>query len=83
MYEYVVANIDSIRARARGEIIAPELVKICDKIVFVSEKDAKDRIRKLSELKQDNKKPVRAYECEKCGGWHLTSIPYEKWEKKD
>ena len=26
------------------------------------------------------KKPVRAYSCQKCGGWHLTSVPYERWE---
>jgi uncharacterized protein YjhX (UPF0386 family) len=38
-------------------------------------------VAKARESVQENKKPVRAYECEKCSGWHLTSIPHERWEK--
>lgn len=55
--------------------------KDSDKIIFVSEKDAKHEIRRIQNLKQTNKKPSRAYERQKCGGWHLTSIPFENWEK--
>ena len=56
--------------------------KATDKIVFASEKEAKQEIRRIRVLEQVNKKPVRAYECEKCGGWHTTSLPFEEWEKQ-
>lgn len=50
------------------------------KLVYVSEKEAKDELI-LIKQSDSEKKPVRAYECEKCGGWHLTSIPYEVRKK--
>jgi uncharacterized protein (DUF3820 family) len=56
------------------------ICKDSNKIIFISEKDAKYEIRRIQNLQQENKKPTRTYECEKCGGWHLTSIPHERWE---
>jgi uncharacterized protein (DUF3820 family) len=79
--EYVRENIGRIMQRKRGEVPTPELKRICEKITYLSEKDAKFVIAKARDNVQENKKPVRAYECEKCSGWHLTSIPYEKLEK--
>lgn len=81
LFDYIQSNMESILARERGEIVAPELKIECDKIIFPNEKSAKYKITQLRNVEQDHKKPVRAYECEKCGGWHLTSISYEKWEK--
>jgi hypothetical protein len=82
LLEYIENNMEKIKGRLIGEIPIPELVLPCEKIMYPSEKAAKTEIRRIEKLEQENKKPVRAYECEKCGAWHLTSIPFEKWEKK-
>jgi hypothetical protein len=29
------------------------------------------------------KVPKRAYECRRCGGWHLTSMTEEEYDKKN
>lgn len=81
LIDYIEKNLEKIIARQEGKIIAPKLEKTCEKITYISEKDAKFEINKIREKEQEHKKPVRAYECQKCGGWHLTSIPFEKWEK--
>lgn len=81
LIEYIENNLEKIKARQEGKIITPELKKVCEKITYVSEKDAKYEINKIREKEQEHKKPVRAYECVKCSGWHLTSIPFEQWEK--
>lgn len=49
------------------------ICKYQDKIIFPSENDAKIELRRIWKLEQNNKKPKRIYECDKCGGWHLTS----------
>ena len=82
LIEYIKDNLQKIMHRKSGKIVAPELKRICGKMSFLSEKDAKFKINKIRDVEQEDKKPIRAYECEKCGGWHLTSIPYEQWEKK-
>ena len=58
------------------KLIGKNLVITCpvtDKVVFIDEFDAKKEITKLKFLNSGNKKPHRCYECEYCGGWHLTS----------
>ena len=52
-----------------------------NKIIFPTENDAKNEIRRIRGLDQKNKKPQRAYECEKCSGWHLTSTAHKNWNK--
>ncbi len=81
LLEYIEANLEKIKARKEGKIISPEFKYPCEKQIFASEKSAKEEINRIHGLNQENKKPVRVYECEKCGAWHLTSIPYERWEK--
>lgn len=54
-----------------------------NKILFESEKKANDFIRYNSETieNENGYAPVRAYYCEICGGWHLTSLeenPYRR-----
>ncbi len=80
--EYIEANIEKIKARQAGLIPTPEIVLPCEKITYASEKIAKASLHFIEALKQEHKKPVRAYECKICGGWHLTSISYEEWEKR-
>lgn len=52
---------------------------ICDKRTYPTKKSAMDSIIK-PKSKQQKKKPIRAYECEKCSGWHLTSMPIETFK---
>jgi len=53
--------------------------KLCAKADFPSRKEAKFRIRAINAENallpstEKIKQPIRAYECEKCGAWHLTS----------
>ena len=81
LVDYVHENIGRIMQRKRGEVPTPKLTMICDKIPYPTEKAAKFEINRIKVLEQENKKPVRCYECDKCSAWHLTSIPHEEWKK--
>ena len=83
LIEYIKDNMQKIMDRKLGRVVAPELTRVCDKIVFPTERDAKFEINRIKNLEQENKKPVRAYECERCSAWHLTSIPHEEWNKEN
>ena len=46
----------------------------CPKEFFISESDAKYRLKFIrSHSTRSEKIPIRAYECDRCGYWHLTS----------
>lgn len=62
-------------ARAGGALEIPELYLVCKKIVYFSEKAAKAELKRIGEMKNDHKIPIRSYHCEVCGGFHLTSKP--------
>jgi hypothetical protein len=46
----------------------------CKKVYFRDEQYALEYISKLKKTSCRERKPVRAYLCEKCLNWHLTSI---------
>jgi len=79
--EYIESNIEKIILRNEGLIITPPLDFPCEKLFYANRKIAKGVLRKIASMKQEHKKPIRVYECEKCGGWHLTSMPLEEWQK--
>lgn len=45
----------------------------CDKESFESEKSADKKLKKIWAMPNKGKKPIRSYQCEKCGKYHLTS----------
>ena len=45
----------------------------CKKVSFIDEANALKYIKKLKETSKRNKVPQRAYLCEVCLNWHLTS----------
>lgn len=45
----------------------------CEKIAYVDEEAAKKALKLIKQDKRDHKKPDRAYQCEVCNYWHLTS----------
>lgn len=46
---------------------------IANKYVYITEREAKDEIKRIAQSYGSKKKPHRCYECEHCNGWHLTS----------
>lgn len=50
----------------------------CGKASFINQKYADEYIKKLKETSVRYKRPKRAYLCEACLNWHLTSSPEEK-----
>lgn len=77
---YIKDNMEKIKGRQDGTIAIPKLEIACEKRQFTNQKEAKDEIKRIRDLAQGHKKPVRSYECEKCGAWHITSMSLEKWE---
>jgi hypothetical protein len=61
--------------------------KMCPKEFFINEGDAKyrlDHIRKTTiKHNRTNKIPIRVYECDRCGYWHLTSKPLYEYETEN
>ncbi len=45
----------------------------CTKRRFQTEEIANDTIRQIADEPEPRKKPIRAYFCWACSGWHLTS----------
>lgn len=80
--EYIINNLENIILRMEGILQPPPLDFPCEKISYSKEKDAKQVLQKITVLEQIHKKPIRVYECEKCGQWHLTSLSIEEWEIK-
>ena len=46
----------------------------CKKVKFIDEEFANQYIHKLNKTSKRRLKPVRAYLCEKCLTWHISSI---------
>lgn len=75
---YIAANIERLRLKAIGFEAPPieHVPFICEKKTFATKKDAQNSLKTIRSTKTE-KKPIRAYECPKCSGWHLTSMPIE------
>lgn len=84
--KYVNANREFLEAVKRGEKQFPddEIVEddTCQKHYYSDQKSAKTALRQIRETEQKHKKPVRTYQCDKCTGWHLTSVPIEVWKER-
>lgn len=78
---YVANNLEKIKARRDGSMPTPELERVCTKIAF-TKSDAKKELKRIRDTSQDHKKPIRSYECDKCGWWHLTSEVSKKFAYK-
>ncbi len=78
LFEYIVANLDKIKARNTGSSAVEPIKLTCDKFMYATESIARAHLRGIKNTEQEHKKPNRAYECRKCGGWHLTSMDYNK-----
>lgn len=50
----------------------------CSKTHFADEKTALEYVKRLQETSKRQVVPHRAYLCEKCLNWHITSLPLKK-----
>ena len=70
LFKYVEKNLESIRERLNKN---PEEQSDCKKVKYVSREVAVSHIKWISKNSKNEKVPVRAYECDKCTSWHITS----------
>lgn len=82
--EYIEANLDKLPGltmlswfKKKRDVM---VTFICNKRTFPTKKTAMDSIIKPTS-KNQKKAPIRAYECPKCSGWHLTSMPIELFKE--
>ncbi|WP_342627548.1 hypothetical protein AAC691_15450 [Nguyenibacter vanlangensis] len=73
MRRHGVAAIYS-KGKLRGYRL-PTGEQVCVKARFPTEDAARAELDTISRLSPRDHKPVRAYECPLCKGWHLTSQP--------
>lgn len=52
---------------------------ICHKKAYLSKKEAKAVVKSIARHSRRDKKPKRAYQCPRCGNWHLTSMSIEEY----
>lgn len=52
-------------------------MKSCKKISYHDHTEAVKALHEICNRKGDNVKPCRAYQCDNCGKWHLTSKPID------
>src|SRR3989344_688069 len=80
---YFEKNKEKIKERLKRK--EPEIefiLSFCKKEIFPSKRAANNELKRIKSQKSKHKKPVRSYECERCGWWHLTSLSIEEWQKK-
>jgi hypothetical protein len=56
---------------------------VCEKVRYTSERFALMDIKRIKKISTRDKIPVRAYFCDLCGFWHLTSAKSKNDEVKD
>ena len=80
LIQYIKDNLNEIEHRKY--VPRPLVPFICDKITYPTEKEAKFHLKSIKSKDHDHKIPQRAYECDRCSGWHLTSKPFINAPKK-
>ncbi|HLF51889.1 hypothetical protein [Flavobacterium sp.] len=75
LLKYVNKNIEQIKHKV-AQIEEP----ICSKQAYFNEKIAKQILFEINNQTQKHKKPIRVYECDKCGNYHLTSKPLTDYD---
>lgn len=67
--------LDRYIERVKSKETEQKELVICEKLRFTTYDLAQKALNKISEAEQAHKRPVRAYNCDKCGMWHLSSKP--------
>lgn len=80
LLEYIEKNLDQLKERQKTGKAPPPLKFPCTKFIFATKSLAKRELKRIAATGHSNI-PTRAYECPKCGAWHLTSKPIYGYEK--
>ena len=93
LFDYIEKNLDKIKDRLDKPIEDLNIgisrrnpngtLLLCNKankIVYASDKIAKEELKRIRKNDQKHKKPIQTYSCEFCGGWHTTSMTLEEWK---
>jgi len=73
---YIETNMDTIKnGNGITTTSIPQIIMPCAKYLYLTQSEARKELARIQATKtsEGQKKPVRYYYCEKCGGWHLTS----------
>lgn len=71
LLKYVTDNYEAIQARVGVTI--DRHPPTCAKISYVDKKAANAHIKWIQSTNKESCVPVRAYQCDKCTSWHITS----------
>jgi hypothetical protein len=74
LLEYIEKNV----LGKQKEIIPEPLEFPCTKFTYLSKKEANADLNRILKVIKRDKKPIRSYQCDKCGFWHITSM--EKYD---
>ena len=76
---YIKNNFENLvrRAEAEKQKNPPKILLKCNKISYQTEREAMKEIVRIARRTQENKKPVRIYQC-LCGAYHLTSKEFSE-----
>ncbi len=55
------------------EVVKNKVLPCASKVKFATEKDALFSLKKITKTSDRKVIPIRVYECNHCGNWHLTS----------
>jgi len=69
---YIKDNLLKLSTQSHLKAAPPVL---CSKLRFTTEEEAIHALNQIKEAEQQHKKPFRAYKCDKCFLWHLSSKP--------
>jgi hypothetical protein len=80
MKAYIEENLDNLKGKQEEKKEIPTVTLPCTKYFYMSEEEAKKHLREIrAKGKQAERHilPIRAYQCNICGYWHLTSKPLQ------
>lgn len=81
LIDYIRKNGYAINNRDKIALAVIQDTAYCKKLPYPTKKDATFDLNRIRSKNQAHKIPVRAYECEFCSQWHLTSISYEEYKR--
>lgn len=67
---------DAVRVTVRGQMVGWAMTDgsvVCVKVRFRDEVAASGELGRIGRYARNEHVPVRAYRCDRCEGWHLTS----------
>lgn len=74
--EHLVREADAVAIVARGAVVGWQMTDgsvVCIKVRYRDSEAASAELQRVARYARNQHVPVRAYRCQWCGGFHLTS----------